>query len=149
MLRKIVIFVSIVLCCFFAGCGRASTAASPEDTSSVQLQDEVLVTDNEDLQSSADVSSDENASPDEAEMVRYAEDRIAELTGDEKYKNASDDEQYTLTNDLLTSLEKDGYIKNVYYAEKDKLFSFQYANGVFGGVYLDSFAVKDGEIPMN
>lgn len=99
----------------------------------------------------ASAASDEEKaeSPDEAKKVKYAQDCFAELMDNEKYQNGSDDERYSIINDMLLSLEKDGYIKNVYYAEDSKLFTFKYADGVLGGIYLDSFAAKPGEIPMN
>ncbi len=149
MVKKIVVFASIVFCCFFMGCGKSGSAVSNGDSSLVQSQvDEIAVSSDESLTSSYDVSSVID-SPDEAEMVQYVDERISELMDDEKYQKASLDEQYTFTNDMLTSLEKDGYIKNVHYDEQSRLFSFSYANGVYGGVYLDSFSAKPGQVPMN
>lgn len=137
MVKKIVVFASIVFCCFFMGCGKSGAAVSDGNSSLAQSQMEEIAV------------SSVIESPDEAEMVQYVDERISELMDDEKYQKASLDEQYTFTNDMLTSLEKDGYIKNVHYDEQSRLFSFSYANGVYGGVYLDSFSAKPGQVPMN
>ena len=141
MLKKqfIAMLVLTVACGLLSACGtkEASTAQNTSikaDTSSTE---------------SAEIENVSVESPDEFDKMQLADDKIEELTSSEKYKDASKEERYTLVSDLLESLEAEGSIKNLAYFEEDELFSFQYENGVLGGVSLDDFSTKPGELPVN
>lgn len=67
------------------------------------------------------------------------DNRISEVTDSEEYSNATIEERKQMVLVVLTDLESNGYIKNLYYDEDSETFTFQYYNDVLGGVMIKEF----------
>ena len=88
----------------------------------------------------------------EAELqkkVDYVNNLLNDLYRADNYKNGTRNQRKELAGEILSRMEKDGYISQVYYDEDTRSYSFQYADGSLGGVSLKSFAAEEGKEPMN
>lgn len=71
------------------------------------------------------------------------------LLESEEYKKGSLEERRELASKMLNDMKCKRYIKGLVYFEENFLFSFLYADGSLGGIYLKDFATKPGELPMD
>lgn len=146
MFKKHTVLIFVIyaaVCSVMTGCGvQETSSAEPASSSAINSVTESQSYDSE-------IATAENAEEDEFEKMDFVNDKINELTSSDDYKNATLDEQQKLAYEMLADLEKDGYIRNLYYSSEDSLISFQYANGALGGVSLKDFSTKPGEVPMN
>lgn len=83
------------------------------------------------------------------EKVKHVDEQIAALTADTAYQDGTLEERRDLAQAALTQLEKEGYLTQLNYDGEQDLFSFQYADGSLGGVYLADFSSSGGGLPMN
>lgn len=88
--------------------------------------------------------------PSSAEIERRvdrADEEIAALVDSEAFQNGSLQEREALASGLMSELRKGGCVSDVFY--EDGLFSFQYTDGTLGGLMIEDFSQKVGDIPMN
>lgn len=81
--------------------------------------------------------------------VAFTNDEIGRLIESDDYIKASFEEKKELAYTLLNKLEKQGYIKGLYYDKNNKLFSFQYANDTLGGIQMNDFNKEIDGLLMN
>ena len=79
--------------------------------------------------------------------VDRADQEIAALVDTEAFQNGSLQEREALAFGLMSELRKGGCVSDVFY--EDGLFSFQYADGTLGGLMIEDFSQKVGDIPVN
>lgn len=85
----------------------------------------------------------------EQDKMSYTDEKIKELTASEAYQDGSIQQRRALAEELLNQLTEGGYISGVVCDEAGEMFSFQYANGVLGGLMLKEFTTPPGGLPMN
>ena len=64
---------------------------------------------------------------------------IAYLMNSEEFKSMTDDKKADCMKHLLEQYQSSREIKNVYYDANTKIYTFEYKNGVLGGVMLEDF----------
>lgn len=67
------------------------------------------------------------------------DDGASALVEDDNFKKMSLENQIGKMEKLLKLYEKKGDIKNLYYDEKNKTFTFQYKDGVLGGMKMTKY----------
>lgn len=64
---------------------------------------------------------------------------ITHLMNSEEFKAIDEDKQIDSMKCLLDQYQSSNEIKNVYYDPKTKMYTFQYKDGILGGVMLKDF----------
>lgn len=70
------------------------------------------------------------------------DDGASMLIQDEKYNKLSEDDKIKDMEKLLKLYSKKGDIKKLYYDSKNKTFTFEYKDGVLGGMKMTKFDSK-------
>lgn len=81
----------------------------------------------------------EEDSEKEYEEMEIVESQITSLMKNEEYQKMAESEQIEAIKELLTSLSKQGLVKHIYFDKPTAMFSFDYKNGVGGGVMIRGF----------
>ncbi len=118
-------------------CGVSDTAA-PEQSS--KTEDSVS-------ELTSDQSETESESPDS--KAAYAQEQIDQMMDSKNYQQADKQEKTKMAKTVLKELESRQYIKNLYYDESGELFSFEYANGILGGIQMRDFSGEEDGLMMN
>ena len=84
-----------------------------------------------------------------ADQVAYVDQKMDEVLTSEEYNEMSSAERSERASEILSQLEKEGYITGVSYDEDSLLYSFEYSDGTLGGWQIEDFSGKDGLLPMN
>ena len=82
-------------------------------------------------------------------MYRQGEDKIRNLLESDAYLGGSLEERRVLVTDLLVELERERLIEQWNYVELIYTFSYEYVNGVYGGLRIKDYSAQPGDIPMN
>ena len=88
----------------------------------------------------------ENSFPQDMSSV---DEQIQGLIKSDAYKNGTILERKKLVGEQLRQLAYDGYISHLLYDKQNALFSFQYADGSFGGIQLTDFNHQFSSLPIN
>ena len=78
-----------------------------------------------------------------------AYEKIEKLLKDEAYVSASTQDRQTLAAQLLANLLEERCISHLMYDKDTFLFSFRYADGTQGGLYVRDFSDCDAGFSMN
>ena len=71
--------------------------------------------------------------------INSVDDGIHDLMNLKEYKNMEEAKQIQIIRKLLEKYKKNGKIKNLYYDQKGKMYTFQYKDGILGGVMIKPF----------
>lgn len=75
----------------------------------------------------------------EADITEYVNASINKLTNSEEFYNMSEDIRRKSCDMLLRKLKRRGKINNYSYSSTNKLYTFEYANGAFGGISIKAW----------
>ena len=75
--------------------------------------------------------------------------RINELIEGSGFSSGSETQRYDLAKKLLDELLAEGYITNCDYDDREKMFTFNYENGLQGGLDLKDYTKSPGGLYMN
>ena len=84
-----------------------------------------------------------------ADKDSYVNMRIDELTNNAEYMSSALEQRRDMADTLLKELEQNGYIIDYQLDSLGNLYSFKYSSGLQGGIYLEDFSGKPGELAIN
>ena len=82
-------------------------------------------------------------------LVSEVNQKIDALIESAEYKQANIQTRKEYAQSLLEEMEDEKLIRNYKYFEESYMFSFNYENGIIGGIYLLDFANDGDLLPMN
>lgn len=83
------------------------------------------------------------------EKVAAVDKKMNDVLAGDEYNEMSLPERKELASDLLSQLERDGYITGLLYDDDSFTYSFEYADGTLGGWRIKDFSDQDDLLPMN
>jgi len=92
-----------------------------------------------DFQKASSVSIESSEMKEGLNLNEYVDEQLQELIQSSTYQNGNIDERYQMVNQLLSKLKKEKAIIDFSYNKDSYLFSFEYCDGVLGGVRIKDF----------